>query len=73
MATCVSKTCLILLYNKDTFLNPGAFVGSFKNFIYLLNAENGEHIILYTPNVYYSWRTAALTSKVAFYIFIQQI
>ena len=26
-----------------------------------------------TPNVSYSWRTAPLTSKVAFYIFIQQI
>jgi hypothetical protein len=26
-----------------------------------------------TPNVNYSWRTAPLTSKVAFYIFIQQI
>ena len=30
-------------------------------------------INLYTPNVNYSWRTAPLTSKVAFYIFIQQI
>ena len=28
---------------------------------------------LKTPNVNYSWRTAPLTSKVAFYIFIQQI
>ena len=28
---------------------------------------------LQTPNVNYSWRTASLTSKVAFYIFIQQI
>jgi len=28
---------------------------------------------LLTPNVYYSGRTAPLTSKVAFYIFIQQI
>ena len=25
------------------------------------------------PNVNYSWRTAPLTSKIAFYIFIQQI
>jgi len=30
-------------------------------------------INLYTPNVNYSWRTAPLTSKVAFYILIQQI
>ena len=28
---------------------------------------------LYTPNVNYSWRTASLTFKIAFYIFIQQI
>ena len=28
---------------------------------------------LLTPNVNYSGRTATLTSKVAFYIFIQQI
>ena len=30
-------------------------------------------INLLTPNVNYSGRTASLTSKVAFYIFIQQI
>ena len=30
-------------------------------------------INLQTPNVNYSWRTAPLTSKIAFYIFIQQI
>jgi len=37
-----------------------------------LTTENPV-INLYTPNVNYSWRTAPLTSKVAFYIFIQQI
>jgi len=31
------------------------------------------HINLLTPNVNYSGRTAPLTSKFAFYIFIQQI
>jgi len=31
------------------------------------------YINLWTPNVNYSWRTAPLTSKVAFCIFIQQI
>ena len=30
-------------------------------------------INLYMPNVTYIWRTAPLTSKIAFYIFIQQI
>jgi len=32
-----------------------------------------RNINLLTPNVNYSGRTAPLTSKVAFYIFIQQI
>jgi len=36
-------------------------------------ALNGWRINLLTPNVNYSGRTAPLTSKVAFYIFIQQI
>ena len=35
--------------------------------------ENPVIINLLTPNVNYSGRTAPLTSKVAFYIFIQQI
>jgi len=33
----------------------------------------GNHLNLLTPDVNYSGRTAPLTSKVAFYIFIQQI
>jgi len=36
-------------------------------------APDDGYINLWTPNVNYSWRTAPLTSKVAFYIFIQQI
>jgi len=32
-----------------------------------------QNINLLTPNVNYSGRTAPLTSKVAFYVFIQQI
>jgi len=35
--------------------------------------ESDTHINLLTPNVNYSGRTAPLTSKVAFYVFIQQI
>jgi len=35
--------------------------------------EGQYKINLLTPNVNYSGRTAPLTSKVAFYIFIQQI
>ena len=34
---------------------------------------HNEDLNLLTPNVNYSGRTASLTSKVAFYIFIQQI
>jgi len=48
---------------------------------YSLPAGNGTALFatmvcffnLLTPNVNYSGRTAPLTSKVAFYIFIQQI
>ena len=36
------------------------------------NARDGN-VNLLTPNVKYSGRTAPLTCKVAFYIFIQQI
>jgi len=43
-------------------LSPRDFIGLIQNFVNLL-----------TPNVNYSGRTAPLTSKVAFYIFIQQI
>jgi len=39
----------------------------------LNTCEVEAFINLLTPNVNYSGRTAPLTSKVAFYIFIQQI
>jgi len=32
-----------------------------------------DELNLLTPNINYSWRTAPPTSKVSFYIFIQQI
>jgi len=38
-----------------------------------LSAKRTSSFNLLTPNVNYSGRTAPLTSKVAFYIFIQQI
>ena len=53
-----------------------------QNYIYLYynlyfwianRREHYQQINLLTPNVNYSGRTAPLTSKVAFYIFIQQI
>jgi len=39
----------------------------------LLKIQFFLYVNLLTPNVNYSGRTAPLTSKVAFYIFIQQI
>jgi len=44
-------------------------------FMNLLRCEKltGTKVHLLTPNVNYIGRTAPLTSKVAFYIFIQQI
>jgi len=41
--------------------------------ISLFTAQHVSDVNLLTPNVNYSGRTASLTSKVAFYIFIQQI
>jgi len=41
-------------------------------FCYILKYSHASFNLL-TPNVNYSGRTASLTSKVAFYIFIQQI
>jgi len=40
---------------------------------YICVEQFQSDISLLTPNVNYSGRTAPLTSKVAFYIFIQQI
>jgi len=37
------------------------------------NDDNNDLFNLLTPNVNYSVRTATLTSKVSFYMFIQQI
>ena len=42
-----------------------------ENSLFLMNTV--QLLNLLTPNVNYSGRTAPLTSKVAFYIFIQQI
>ena len=55
-----------------------SFLACHKYFIlvYVLQLSGPEDVRtfnLLTPNVNYSGRTAPLTSKVAFYIFIQQI
>jgi len=51
-------------YNEDIFLKSNVLIVV----ILLYHCIN-----LLTPNVNYSGRTAPLTSKVAFHIFIQQI
>ena len=47
----------------------------YNNELYTLYKESDTvtYINLLAPNVNYSGRTARLTSKIAFYIFIQQI
>jgi len=54
--------CLEYLLSETVNAKILSFMYVYKNYINLL-----------TPNVNYSGRTAPLTSKVAFYIFIQQI
>jgi len=44
-----------------------------KHFSQLFDVRGVSDVNLLTPNVNYSGRTAPLTYKVAFYIFIQQI
>ena len=43
------------------------------NFLLIWTKISAEYLNLLTPNVNYTWSTATLTSKIAFYIFIQQI
>jgi len=40
MTTQATETCQRLLYNKLTFIHTSAFVGLYKNCIYLINAQN---------------------------------
>jgi len=56
----IAKTDIVTAYSTKFVI--------IKNFFIQLKQIN-----LLTPNVNYSGRTASLTSKVAFYIFIQQI
>ena len=49
--------------------------GGGTNFFYIRFTRISERVLInpLTPNDHYSGRTAPLTSKVSFYIFIQQI
>jgi len=69
-AGCESADCLVC---RDADIFRGQFVTRIQilyseSYLYLPYFLN-----LLMPNVNYSGRTAPLTSKVAFYIFIQQI
>jgi len=48
-------------------------VTRYQNIQFTCFMAKRDFLNLLTPNVNYSGRTARLTSKVAFYIFIQQI
>jgi hypothetical protein len=66
---------ITLFHRLHHIFIPGIFNVCLKGWI-TLNVRSGrraDRFNLYTPNVNYNWRTAPLTSKVAFYIFIQQI
>ena len=66
---------ITLFYRLPHIFIPGIFNVCVKGWI-TLNVRSGrraDRFNLYTPNVNYNWRNAPLTSKVAFYIFIQQI
>ena len=66
------KIGFFLWKKKKNFLN---FLFSVRqNSVFLCSWSRAWQvdIELQTPNVNYSWRTAPLTSKIAFYIFIQQ-
>jgi len=63
------EDCYLLEY---VTLEPGKLINLTGN-ILTSNANYCICINLLTPNVNYSGRTAPLTSKVAFHIFIQQI
>jgi len=43
MATGLTETRRLLLYNRITFILSGAFVGLLKSCIHLFNARNFEH------------------------------
>ena len=59
MSDNIPASCAVVMKSESlNFLEPSGPLQAFN---------------LLTPNVNYSGRTATLTSKVAFYIFIQQI
>ena len=58
---------------KGRLKSGNACCHSVKNLLSSSLLSKNLKINLLTPNVNYSGRTAPLTSKVAFYIFIQQI
>jgi len=62
------------MLKKCTLLTPYSTEDNYPKRVHLPSSYQVQKPInLLTPNVNYGGRTAPLTSKVAFYIFIQQI
>jgi len=71
-----SAFCWILYFSSRKWifgLNKVHGIWSAHEINHFSITTNSRHVNHLTPNVNYTWRTAPLTSKVAFYIFIQQI
>jgi len=68
------EDCSICRYDiaRSTCISASSLLGRKECSVMYTESDDGL-INLLTPNVNYSGRTAPLTSKVAFYIFIQQI
>ena len=76
LKTANSQFTLYKVVALPTRVSKTSFVKYIVDYSYFgLESSRHDYILLnfLTPNVNYSGRTAPLTSKVAFYIFIQQI
>jgi len=65
--------CIFVYYCTEAFLKLLLQQYRHTSIQHLVITVNISLLNLLTPNVNYSGRTAPLTSKVVFYIFIQQI
>jgi len=70
---CIDVFCIYLRTNSELCHLQHKLIGFYNRDEKCLQRGTDWAFNLLTPNVNYSSRTAPLTSKVAFYIFIQQI
>jgi len=73
MVVLLIQIFLALHYLVESYPEPAESGSCFPAVFMCHKCKIIRPINLLTPNVNYSGRTAPLTSKVAFYIFIQQI